>query len=1423
MHELSKTNQELREENQALRKRIEQLEQAEFGRQANESVLLKKIQQERDVLQAVMNCAKRVYLVYLDRNFNFVRVNEAYATTCGYRPEEMIGKNHFALYPHAENEAIFAHVRDTGQSVAYLDKPFFFTDQPERGTTYGDWTLTPVMNDSGKVEGLVFSLVETTERKRMEEALAESEKRYRILVETANEGIWWMDGNHLTTYVNKSMAKMLGYQQSEMLGKKVEDFFFPEDISFHKEKMKKRHAGEDEVYERRLQCRDGSELWTAVSAKALLDDQGRFAGSFAMFTDITERKQAEDVLRHTEQRLRLANRATNDVIWDWDIITDMQQWNESGTIVFGWTEIVERPVNADWWVQRVHPDDRQRIHDTFFGVVNNPLSDAWRDEYRFLKTDGSYADVLDRGYVLRDEQGKAVRMVGAMLDITERKKAEEAVREKEDAMRAILDATTEALCMIDVEGTLLMINTTFANRFNKTSEDLIGTSIYDLITPELAKTRREQVNLVLRSCKPIQFEDQRGNRFIEHSLYPIFDSIGNVSRIAIYARDITEHKRAEEQNRFLGAITANMSDSIVTTDAGYAITYMNKKAQELFGYSMEELIGKKPDIFNAEPMAEKMQQEIYEAVSSGGVYFGEFLNRRKDGSTFICEYKVTPLIGENGKPYAYIGMQKDITDRKREENALRESEEKFRSYIDNAPDGVFIADETGRYIEVNRAACEITGYSEAELLKMHIPDLLQEFERQKGIQHFQEVHQKGLARGDIGFVTKSGENRFWHVVAIKLSDTRFLGFAKDITDRKQAEESLRESEERFKALHNASFGGIAIHDKGVILDCNRGMSEMTGYSLEELTEMDGLLLIAPQSRKKVMDNIMAGYEKPYEAMGIRKNGEEYYLRLEARNVPYKGKMVRTVEFRDITERKRAEDALRESEELFRVSMEKAPDGVFMNDLDGNLIYGNRKAEEIIGYRREEFIGRNFLGTNMIAESSLGKAYELFKANIEGKSTGPDDLEIIRKDGRHILIEIMTNVIQRKGQTNVLAFVRDITERRQIEEEKLNLEERLRRAEKMESLGLLAGGVAHDLNNVLGIVVGYSEMLIDEMDPSNPMREDLEKILEGGNRSAAIVQDLLTLARRGVQTKKIVNLNATINDCQKLPEFQKVLSYNPHVKLQLDLESDLLNIMGSPVHLSKTIINLTANAAEAMPEGGVLKILTANQYLDMPIHGYDNIREGDYVVLAVSDTGEGIPERDIKRIFEPFYTKKIMGRSGTGLGLAVVWGTIKDHNGYINVESKEGKGTTFILYFPVIRENIESEQISVSISEYLGKGEAILIVDDVSLQRELACRMLSKLNYRVKTAASGEEAIEYLKMNKADLIVLDMIMEPGIDGLETYETILKLNPVQKAIIVSGFSESDRARKAQAIGAGAYIPKPYVLERLGMAVRKELDKK
>jgi PAS domain S-box-containing protein len=522
--------------------------------------------------------------------------------------------------------------------------------------------------------------------------------------------------------------------------------------------------------------------------------------------------------------------------------------------------------------------------------------------------------------------------------------------------------------------------------------------------------------------------------------------------------------------------------------------------------------------------------------------------------------------------------------------------------------------------------------------------------------------------------------------------------------------------------------------------------------------------------------------------------------------------------RNITERKRAADALRKSEEQHRTILQTAMDGFWLADTQGHLLDVNETYCRLSGYSLQELLAMCIPDLEA-AETGGGTAAHIQKIIVQGEDRFESHHR--RKDGSVFDVEVSVQYRPAEGGRFVV-FLHDITDRNQAEEEKRRLVERLQRAEKMESLGLLAGGVAHDLNNVLGIVVGYSEMLLDGVDKASPIRHSLENVMNGGLKAAAIVEDLLTLARRGVSGRDVLNLNKIIADCQQSTEFEKLYSYHPAVKIKTDLDPGLLNISGSSVHLDKTVFNLVSNASEAMAKGGIVTITTTNQYLDKPIQGYDQIREGDYVVLSVSDTGEGIHEADLKRIFEPFYTKKVMGRSGTGLGLAVAWGTVKDHHGYINVQSEEGKGSTFTLYFPVTREDIAAEAVAVAISEYMGSGKSILVVDDVKEQRDLAAGMLRTLNYNVSSVSSGEEAVAYMKEHKVDLIVLDMIMDPGMDGLDTYRSILEIRPKQKAIIVSGFSETERVKAAKALGSGAYVRKPYIKEKLGLAVRKEMDR-
>lgn len=397
----------------------------------------------------------------------------------------------------------------------------------------------------------------------------------------------------------------------------------------------------------------------------------------------------------------------------------------------------------------------------------------------------------------------------------------------------------------------------------------------------------------------------------------------------------------------------------------------------------------------------------------------------------------------------------------------------------------------------------------------------------------------------------------------------------------------------------------------------------------------------------------------------------------------------------------------------------------------------------------------------------------------------------------------------------------LTDRKQAEGALKESQEKLARSKKMESLGLLAGGVAHDLNNVLSGIVSYPELILMDLPVDSKLRKPLETIQESGHRATAIVQDLLTVARGVAITKKPLNLNDLVNKYLNSPEFKKLKLYHPKVVLKTTLDSDLLNVSGSDAHIRKALMNLVSNASEAIEGKGNVAISTMNRYVDRPLRGYADVNKGEYAVLAISDDGSGISLDDFERIFEPFYTKKVMGRSGTGLGLAVVWNVVQDHDGYIDVKSDEN-GTTFEMYFPISREEVSDKPLSISIKDYKGNGETILVVDDVESQVDISCNMLEKIGYKTKAAHSGEEAVEYLKEHTVDLILLDMIMDPGINGRETYEKIIKLHPNQKAIIVSGFTDSDEVKETQRIGAGIYIKKPFTLEKIGLAIKDELNK-
>jgi PAS domain S-box-containing protein len=654
--------------------------------------------------------------------------------------------------------------------------------------------------------------------------------------------------------------------------------------------------------------------------------------------------------------------------------------------------------------------------------------------------------------------------------------------------------------------------------------------------------------------------------------------------------------------------------------------------------------------------------------------------------------------------------------------------------------------------------------------------------------------------------------------------------------KKEQEASLNEWESVFENVRD----GIALIDlTGKVLKVNKRIIEVGGYSENEIIgkRLTRLKMFPLKYRVKMfamLSKEVAGIKTPpLEVEVYNKAGEKIDVEIHDSIFKIKGKgKVSVAILRDITERKKLEEELRRSEEKYRLIAEGTGDLIAITtfSLSPAYIYISPSHKIVMGYESEDLVGKPAF--EFIHPDDKKEFFPLLKKYVEAANkkilTG-NEMEISEtleyrardKSGNWHYLESTANKIGK----HMLFISRDVTQRKQVEKEKQELVEKLVLSEKMEAIGRFAGGVAHDLSNILNALVVYPDLLLMRLSKNSPLRDTILPIKQSGVKAARLVEDLLTLTRRGVRITEVLNLNDIITDYLKSPEYKKMEAAYPSVKIITDLDNDLLNIEGSPIHLGRTIMNLVANASEAIPFRGLIKLSTANRYVDEPVKGFrSSVKKGNYVVLRVSDNGIGIAPKNLNKIFEPFFTKKVLGQSGTGLGMSVVWRTINDHKGYIDVKSKEMEGTTFELYFPATRKEVSIKKTSlIPDSEKIkGNGEKILVVDDEKDQRELLSMLLTKLGYSVDTVISGEKAIEYTRTNPVDLLVLDMIMDPGIDGLDTYRKIIKQCPGEKAIIVSGLTETERVKKALKLGAGGFVRKPYTLNAIGTAVRNELDK-
>jgi PAS domain S-box-containing protein len=862
----------------------------------------------------------------------------------------------------------------------------------------------------------------------------------------------------------------------------------------------------------------------------------------------------------------------------------------------------------------------------------------------------------------------------------------------------------------------------------------------------------------------------------------------------------------------------DIGDGLVLLDKKGTIVDVNRTALKFYGGSRKELVGKHFTKIGV------LSPDDIPALRS-------FFNKIISGEQ---ESIITPIVNKNG---AKIYLESNAIFKKnaagvegiilvvRDVTARRQTEEKLRflSLItEQVVDSIITTDLNYKITYVNHAFRDLYGYSEEEILGKS-PKILNADPEAEGIQEdiYKTVSERNIWRGDVLNRHKDGTVFNCEVIVFPLVDKHgnifaFVGRQSDITERVRAAETLQKSEEFKTALIEHSPMGISIRSpKGKLLSVNRAWKKIWNVSEETVQGY-----MSKEPKKFLFNDKIVGLKKwksnieaIYSEGGLFHIPELFISEIRPARprwvsltyyaiIDEEGRVERVVTLtNDITERRKAEEALKESERKFRTYVSNAPDGIFIMDERGNCLEVNEAACHLTGYSESELMTMSF--PQLTDPASIPYAFESLD---ELKRKGQQRIEISIKRKDDSIIWISLNAVA-LSKNHFMAFCSDITETKRLQE----LESR---AQRLETAGKVAGQVAHDFNNLLAPMMAYPELIADDLPDNHSALRYLHSIENGAKRIAEINQQLLTLGRRGYYNLEPMNLNdivyQTLKDIGSIPST---------LIIETDLCDNLMHIMGGRSQLHRVFLNMIHNARDAVGDLGTITIRTENYYVDDVAVMYGRVPKGEYVKLTVSDTGCGIPEGIIQKVFDPFFTTKATDKKrGSGLGLSVVDAVIKDHKGYIDLQSRSGQGTSIYVYFPITREGLDSRDGR----QVVGGDETVLVIDDDEVQRDVTLKLLQSLGYYATAVNNGEKAVELLKNNSFDILVLDMIMPGGIDGAETYQQTLEINPTQKAVIVSGYAEGDKVQNAQSMGAGAYIRKPITRKSLGAAVRMELDK-
>jgi PAS domain S-box-containing protein len=785
------------------------------------------------------------------------------------------------------------------------------------------------------------------------------------------------------------------------------------------------------------------------------------------------------------------------------------------------------------------------------------------------------------------------------------------------------------------------------------------------------------------------------------------------------------------------------------------------------------------------------------------------------------EKKTTDLTKTNEQ------MSRERQERRRAEEELQESEERYRSILENIEEGYFEVNLAGDFTFVNDSLCRIAGYNRDEMIGMNNRDYTTPETAKEMYQVFSKTYETGEPAKivDYDILRKDGSTRTLELSASLMANSTgepvgFRGVVRDITERKRAEEALRESEERYRSLFKNNHTVMLLIDPETadIVDANPAACSFYGWSHEELINKK-ITDINTLTDEKVFQEIERAESEENQHFFFRHRlARDEIVDVEVFSGPIvlNGKKLLYSIVHDITERKQAIEALRASEEKYRTVLEANPDPVVVYDIKGKVVYYNPAFTRVFGWSLGERLGKKM--DVFVPEESLPETQTMINRVLAGESFSGIETRRYTKEGKLIPVSISGAVLRDMDGNPVGSVInlRDISQQK-------NLEGQLQQAQKMEAVGTLAGGIAHDFNNLLQAIQGYTELLLMRKKEGDSDLRELQEVIRASKRGAELTQQLLTFSRKVESKRRPLDLNQEVGELRELLE----RTIPKMIDVEFKLADNLKMVNADPAQLKQVLMNLAVNAKDAMPEGGKLLIETQSVTLDQEFcRRYAEVKPGDYVLFSISDTGHGMGKETLEHIFDPFYTTKEVGK-GTGLGLAIVYGIIKNHEGYITCYSRPEVGTTFRIYLPTI----EPETLPVNVfmapepeGDVRGGNETILLVDDEEFIRELGVDVLGRAGYTVLTASNGESALDLYRQERAriDLVILDLIM-PGMGGTKCLEELLKVDPHTRVLIASGYSPDGPTKGALDTGAKGFVSKPYDTNQLLQLIRKILDDK